>query len=66
MKPNQANICPLCHQANACNVASPHDCWCMQKKVPKALIEKAQALRQEPRCICQNCIKQFLSQHKED
>jgi hypothetical protein len=63
MTPEQAAICPLCLQNNACDVSNPLGCWCMQKEIPKALIKKAQALQQEPRCICQNCIEQYLNNH---
>ena len=61
MKPNKNTACPICQQENACAVSNPESCWCMKKDVPKELIKKAQALQQEPSCICQTCINRFLN-----
>lgn len=61
-----SSICPLCGQDNHCT--ADHSCWCMDKKVPKALITQAEKHAQGPidkRCICQNCIDQFNAQQKK-
>ncbi|WP_343817236.1 cysteine-rich CWC family protein [Colwellia asteriadis] len=55
-------ICPLCQQQNSCNVAAMAGCWCMQVKVPQALIDRVPAPVKNKSCICNTCIEQYLKE----
>lgn len=49
-------ICPLCNAQNYCGINSAESCWCMNKEVPKALIEQVPADQKNKSCICARCV----------
>lgn len=48
--------CPICKGKNECNIEDAKNCWCMQVKFPKALLDKIK----DRSCICQNCLEKYL------
>lgn len=50
--------CPLCGQANDCK-AHQGNCWCMDIKVPKELLEKVPENKKNKACICKSCIDAY-------
>lgn len=59
------SACPICKKENSCEnkTGKDFDCWCIEKKVPKALLESLAEFLTEPdidkNCICQACIEKF-------
>jgi prepilin-type N-terminal cleavage/methylation domain-containing protein len=55
--------CPLCGAANACQRSSPaaHQgaCWCVNMKMPEALLARVPEKFRNRACICQNCVANF-------
>ncbi|HEC73947.1 MAG TPA: hypothetical protein ENI26_06180 [Methylophaga aminisulfidivorans] len=63
-------LCPLCHGSNSCGNLSPDtssSCWCRDPEIsfPKALLEQVPVALRGKACICQACVKQYLSQQSE-
>lgn len=55
------SICPLCKQANRCDVQSPQGCWCMNTQVPAELLAKVPDELKGVTCVCNVCIANYLS-----
>lgn len=53
----ESRICPICGKDNKC--IHNKDCWCMETKVPKELIEKIPSDRRGKACICEACVDEF-------
>ena len=56
------STCPLCLKINHCDVQSQQGCWCMNTKVPKALLAKIPEQLKGKSCICNACIKRYQQQ----
>jgi len=60
MQTNPSTVqCPLCHQANQCQVSQAQGCWCFATPIPKALIELLNSQEINTRCICFSCVEKF-------
>ncbi|TCS41122.1 cysteine-rich CWC family protein [Reinekea marinisedimentorum] len=57
MKQPLSNQCPICLGSNQCSADT--SCWCMQTKVPEALIALAKKRGLNSQCICKKCIDRF-------
>ncbi len=65
-RPPGADRCVLCEGPNDCAVVrGAEHCWCMDLKVPDALVEAARQRGGSPRCICQACISTYHSTHQD-
>jgi len=53
------NACPLCLQANQCNVESTKGCWCNNIKIPAELVKLVPLTIREKACICRCCVTRF-------
>jgi len=55
--------CPLCGEANACQLCSPAaykgPCWCAQVEVPEELIALVPEHLRNRACICASCVEKF-------
>ena len=51
--------CPVCQQANLCQVEKGKDCWCVKEQIPKALIKTLPKEKQGKSCLCQACVQRF-------
>lgn len=57
--------CPLCGEVNVCaqvvteNSERGQNCWCMQEKVPPALLEKLPESHRNLACVCQACVAAY-------
>jgi len=56
------SICPLCKKINRCDVKSDIACWCMNTKVPPALLAQVPVELKAKACICNACIERFQQQ----
>ncbi|KGJ97421.1 cysteine-rich CWC family protein [Colwellia psychrerythraea] len=56
------SICPLCKQSNRCDVKSNKGCWCMNTKVPAALLAQVPVEFKAKTCICNSCIEHYNQQ----
>ena len=58
-----AGQCPLCGQANACQLctvaAYKGPCWCAQVKIPDQLIAQVPAELRNKACLCRACVMKF-------
>ncbi|HXI69004.1 MAG TPA: cysteine-rich CWC family protein [Verrucomicrobiae bacterium] len=58
-----AGQCPLCGQANACQLctvaAYKGPCWCAKVKIPDELIAQVPADLRNKACICRACVMKF-------
>ncbi len=57
------NQCPLCREANACQLCSPAtykgSCWCARVEMPEALLARVPENLRNRACICRNCVEKF-------
>ena len=57
------DCCPLCGEPNDCQlclpVAAKGACWCLDAKIPAALLARVPAAARNRACICERCIAQF-------
>ncbi len=53
------SICPLCQEANRCDVKSSTACWCMTANVPAELLAQIPEKQRNKSCICQACIERY-------
>ena len=64
MQPSPAGVdaarCPFCAGANACT-AETGSCWCFDLLVPEALLALVPGEQRNRACICQNCVRAFIS-----
>lgn len=60
--PVDDSICPLCEQSNRCDVNTSSGCWCMNTKVPEALLVKVPAHLKGLSCVCNACIARYHKQ----
>ena len=51
--------CPVCQQANQCQIEKGNDCWCVKEQIPKALIATLPKEKQGKSCLCQACVQRF-------
>ena len=58
-------ICPLCREENGCMAHSDSRCWCVDVKVPQALIDLVPEALQRKACICRSCIEEFNNNQAE-
>lgn len=63
--PNDTSICPLCGNSNRCDVNNAAGCWCMNTKIPEALLEKVPSQFKELNCICNDCIDKYHQQQSQ-
>jgi len=48
--------CPLCGQANDCQLAAGHaKCWCFDTPVPNAILERIPIEARSVVCVCRSC-----------
>ncbi len=48
--------CPLCDQANDCQIAAGHDrCWCFETPVPAGVLARVPIDAQGVACVCRRC-----------
>lgn len=59
-------LCPLCQGNNHCGVDASQSCWCMQRTIPKNLLEQVPDLLKNKACICQRCLEQYQQQLKQN
>ncbi|MEI6894637.1 MAG: cysteine-rich CWC family protein [Colwellia sp.] len=65
MNKNDTSICPLCQKSNRCDVDAlnaSEGCWCMNTKVPQALLATLPAHLKKVSCICNACIERYHQQ----
>ena len=55
----KTSACPLCQQANQCNVESGKGCWCNNINIPTELTELVPLTIKEKACICRRCVTRF-------
>jgi len=62
--PNKTDdsICPLCQKLNRCDVNSSAGCWCMNTRVPQALLNRIPTQLQGVSCVCNKCIERYHQQ----
>ncbi|WP_348576131.1 cysteine-rich CWC family protein [Marinomonas primoryensis] len=53
------NVCPFCHDGNACAVASDQACWCFNESIPTGLLDLLEGDDLNKKCVCQNCIAEY-------
>jgi prepilin-type processing-associated H-X9-DG protein len=57
------NSCPLCGDANECQLASPAahkgPCWCAREEIPGELLKRVPENFKNRACICRNCVEKF-------
>ena len=57
------NLCPLCGDANGCQLCSPAaykgQCWCARVEIPEALVARVPHNLRDRACICQKCVEKF-------
>jgi len=62
------NQCPLCREANDCQLCSPATykglCWCARMEMPEALLARVPEPLRNRACICRNCVEKF--QHERE
>jgi len=53
--------CPLCGDANECQLCSPAvgSCWCAAEEFPAALLERVPPELRNRACICRRCVQAF-------
>ena len=56
------SICPLCNQSNRCDVLASSGCWCMNAKVPQALLAQIPEHLKAVSCVCNACITRYYQQ----
>lgn len=56
------SICPLCEQSNRCDVKASQGCWCMNTKVPAALLAQVPEKFKGKTCVCNACIARYHQQ----
>jgi prepilin-type processing-associated H-X9-DG protein/prepilin-type N-terminal cleavage/methylation domain-containing protein len=58
------NRCPLCGEANGCQLCSPAtykgSCWCARVEMPPPLLARVPDNFRNRACICRNCVEKFL------
>jgi prepilin-type N-terminal cleavage/methylation domain-containing protein/prepilin-type processing-associated H-X9-DG protein len=58
--------CPLCGEANACQLCSPAtykgSCWCAGVEMPESLLKQVPDAARNRACICRNCVDRFESE----
>ena len=52
-------LCPLCGKHNNCQVSNPSDCWCMNTKIPKELLDLVSDDKKMKACICKECVDSY-------
>ncbi len=56
-------LCPLCGEANACQLCSPAafkgPCWCVRAELPAELLARVPENFRNRACICQKCVAKF-------
>jgi hypothetical protein len=69
-----ATNCPLCGQANRTTTGKTNpeqctadaSCWCMELKVPAALLARIPAHLARKACICKTCVDNYYRQQAMD
>jgi prepilin-type N-terminal cleavage/methylation domain-containing protein/prepilin-type processing-associated H-X9-DG protein len=60
--------CPLCGEANACQLCSPvafkGRCWCAHEKIPDELLARVPENFRNRACICHPCVEKFRLEKK--
>ncbi len=63
MNPPEAISCPLCGQANDCQLCTPDPykgpCWCARVEIPEALLVQVPTELRNRTCICRDCVMRF-------
>lgn len=51
------DCCPLCGESNRCASArgEAEECWCMNVKIPKEVLQRVPDQLKGKSCICQTC-----------
>ena len=57
------NQCPLCGEANDCQLCSPAaykgSCWCARVEMPEQLLARVPENLRNRACICRDCVEKF-------
>ena len=57
-------LCPLCGQANDCQLCTVHaykgPCWCARVEIPEALLRRVPPDLKNRACICHKCVENFV------
>ena len=63
MTPSETSRCPLCGDANECQLCTPNaykgPCWCARVEIPEALLAQVPADSRNKTCICRECAMRF-------
>ncbi len=55
-EPFDATRCPLCGEANACQIAAGRTkCWCFETPVPADVLARVPLAAQGVACVCKRC-----------
>lgn len=52
-----ANSCPICNQANHCQIEDAKNCWCMTVTIKPELLNQLQRSIKNNTCICIKCLE---------
>lgn len=59
------SYCPLCQQANHCEVASGgsgESCWCQQATIPKGVLAQVPESLRGRACVCESCAAHYQAE----
>jgi hypothetical protein len=65
MTPIDPARCPLCGEANACEIAAGRTtCWCFEAPVPAGVLARVPPAAQGVACVCRRCAKSDAAERR--
>jgi len=66
----EARRCPLCGQANECQLCSEEPfsgpCWCANAPISGELLARVPAHLRDRACVCQKCVEAFWRESRKN